>query len=282
MTDPQPARTPYCHKIRYGITGAPILTADEMDGSHAPGVGLKPTRIELAYHAARDGQPARVDASVTGDWTRFGEPDGFGGQMTTHFKSGPDGWPVWLAAEARLHDPAVPDATPHAGRGAEPVCKFDEGCHRVVPCETGCGEFGNLPQRATAPAVLPPPADRAAVLREVANFVRGLLLTRTLVTTTSLEAELLRMADEAQQEPEYTESVIYEVVGDWGVDSADSAEGARAAVAKWLRAYPKCGAYAQQRIYRDWPDGSEYYGPWTDLPAAVPAVGQTDEEASRG
>lgn len=71
-----------------------------------------------------------------------------------------------------------------------------------------------------------------------------------------------------------TESVIYEVVGDWGVDSADSAAGARAAVAKWLRAYPKCGAHAQQRIVRDWPDGSEFYGPWTDLPDE-PAAGQS-------
>jgi hypothetical protein len=73
--------------------------------------------------------------------------------------------------------------------------------------------------------------------------------------------------------------VIYEVVGDWGVDSADSAAGARAAVAKWLRAYPKCGAYAQQRIYRDWPDGSEHYGPWTDLPTEPAVVSQPDGEA---
>lgn len=25
--------------------------------------------------------------------------------MTTHFKNGPDGWPAWLAEEARLNDP---------------------------------------------------------------------------------------------------------------------------------------------------------------------------------
>lgn len=92
-----------------------------------------------------------------------------------------------------------------------------------------------------------------------------------------------RMADEAQQpetqaDDEPTENVIYEVVGDWGVDSADSAEGARAAVAKWLRAYPKCGAYAQQRVYRDWPDGSEFYGPWTDLPDPDAAVSQPGKE----
>lgn len=100
-------RTPHCTKIRYGITGAPLLTEDEMDGSHAPGVGVAPTLVELVYSPARDGKPARVDASVTGDWTRFGEPDGFGGRVTTHFKNGPDGWPAWLAEEARLHDPAA-------------------------------------------------------------------------------------------------------------------------------------------------------------------------------
>ncbi|PAZ15630.1 hypothetical protein CLM62_12605 [Streptomyces sp. SA15] len=80
-------------------------------------------------------------------------------------------------------------------------------------------------------------------------------------------------------EDEPTESVIYEVVGDWGVDSADSAAGARAAVTKWLRAYPKCGAYAQQRIVREWPDGSEFYGPWTDLPVEPAAGARHDEEA---
>lgn len=108
MTSPLTiTRTPYCTKIRYGITGAPTLDADEMDGTFAPGVGVAPTLIELVYSPARDGKPARIDASVTGDWTRFGEPDGFGGQVTTHFKSGPDGWPTWLAEEARLHDPAA-------------------------------------------------------------------------------------------------------------------------------------------------------------------------------
>lgn len=115
MTDQPPTvdRTPYCHKIRYGITGAPILTEDEMDGTFAPGVGVRPTLIELVYSPARDGKPARINASVTGDWMRFGKPDPFGGQATTHFKSGPDGWPAWLAEEARLHDPA-PDAASEA------------------------------------------------------------------------------------------------------------------------------------------------------------------------
>jgi len=102
------ARIPYCTKIRYGISGAPILTEDEMDGSHAPGISVAPTLIELVYSTARDGKPASVAASVTGDWTRFGERAD--GQMTVHFKNGPDGWPAWLAEEARLHDPNVAPA----------------------------------------------------------------------------------------------------------------------------------------------------------------------------
>jgi hypothetical protein len=105
-----PARTPYCHKIRYGITGAPILTEDDMDGSHAPGVGVEPRLIELVYSTARDGKPASVSASVTGWWTRFGRRDEPDDQVTTHFKSGPDGWPYWLAEEARLHDPAAAES----------------------------------------------------------------------------------------------------------------------------------------------------------------------------
>ncbi|RSN50510.1 hypothetical protein DMH12_24830 [Streptomyces sp. WAC 04229] len=101
----QTARTPYATKIRYGITGAPILTEDEMDGSHAPGVGVRPSVIELVYSAARAGMPASVSAAVTGEWTRFGRPAD--GQVTVHFAGGPDGWPGWLAEEARLHDPAA-------------------------------------------------------------------------------------------------------------------------------------------------------------------------------
>lgn len=124
-------------------------------------------------------------------------------------------------------------------------------------------------------------ADRAVVLRDAAELLAahpGAIPYRPQLDEDGgfwwdtrdrdAAADLLRrMADETQRpEGEPTESVIYQVVGDWGVDSADTAEGARAAVAKWLRAYPKCGAFAQQRICRDWPDGSEFSGPWTDLP----------------
>lgn len=143
-----------------------------------------------------------------------------------------------------------------------------------------------------APAVLPPDG-RAGVLsdadRQFLTFALDLAADQMASRGDEFEPgdedameRLRRLAagerDEQQAQQggdEPTESVLYEVVGDWGVDGADSAEGARAAVAKWLRAYPKCGAYAQQRIVREWPDGSEFYGPWTDLPpAAAPVAGQ--------
>jgi hypothetical protein len=44
---------------------------------------------------------------------------------------------------------------------------------------------------------LPASVDRATVLEEAADFVRGLLLTRTSITTAGLEAELRRMAAES-------------------------------------------------------------------------------------
>ncbi|WP_405960776.1 hypothetical protein OG235_27825 [Streptomyces sp. NBC_00024] len=152
-------RIPYCHKIRYGITGAPILAEDEMDGSYAPGVGVRPSLIELVYSAARDGKPASVSASVTGSWTRFGEPAD--GQVTTHFANGPSGWPAWLAEEARLHDPAaaVPVAAPPTTEQTEARCAV---CRR-----SGDGSH---------PAVCfpPAPADRAATFREAAELVAAL------------------------------------------------------------------------------------------------------------
>jgi hypothetical protein len=80
-------------------------------------------------------------------------------------------------------------------------------------------------------------------------------------------AESLRRLVGEDVQPEYTEGFEYQVVGDWGVGSADSADGARAYVAEALREFPHCGARAEQRIVRMWDDGSEFYGPWTPVPA---------------
>ncbi|MGY5634212.1 hypothetical protein ACW7N6_38375 [Streptomyces sp. UC1A3] len=79
-------------------------------------------------------------------------------------------------------------------------------------------------------------------------------------------ASLKQLAGEAPAEPAYIEDREYQIVGDWGVDGADSEDEARADVAKALRVHPACGAYAEQRVVRTWPDGSEFYGPWTRLP----------------
>jgi len=145
--------------------------------------------------------------------------------------------------------------------------------------------------------LLPAPADRATVCADIADTVEHMQIgdedprpdDRVRGYNEGLQhvlAELRRMAAESAPadtghndgetlpEDEPTESVLYEVVGDWGVDGVDSAEAARAAVAKWLRAYPRSGAHAQQRIHREWPDGSEFYGPWTDLPEQPAAAQQ--------
>lgn len=91
-------------------------------------------------------------------------------------------------------------------RDATCICQHTEQQHFEDACLVcDCGDY--LPPEAAREviarwrtAALNARADRAAVLTEVADFVRGLLLTRTLVTTVSLEAELRRMADEAQQQ----------------------------------------------------------------------------------
>ncbi len=174
-----PDRTPYCHKIRYGITGAPILTEDDMDGSHAPGVGVEPRLIELVYSTARDGKPASVSASVTGWWTRFGRRDEPDDQMTTHFKSGPNGWPEWLAEEARLHDPdaAAASAGPAPADWAATIADV------IGPIM--------LVGLQDAELVGEPGAER---IRDWGKWISE--------TVAALPSELRRMADETPQQPE--------------------------------------------------------------------------------
>lgn len=179
--------------------------------------------------------------------------------------SGPDGEPYWLEldqerAAVLRQNLASPDgeldAVPVVAPATDRAAVLDDEAALIV---RHCPDHG--------------PQDQDGVWMDCHCAVAEDMRKRAVVVR--------RAADETPDEDEPTESVIYEVVGDWGVDSADSAEGARAAVAKWLRAYPKCGAYAQQRIVREWPDGSEYYGPWTDLPEP-PAVGtQQSKEETR-
>jgi hypothetical protein len=124
----------------------------------------------------------------------------------------------------------------------EPVCKFDQGCHRVAACEPGCAA---VPVPASAPtdraairdriaealrpgsrdrsgqypegllrdadmvlAVLPAPADRAAILREAADAIdaetqqlkdHGVLEPDKFRPCRDASAQLRHMADEEQQ-----------------------------------------------------------------------------------
>lgn len=115
----------------------------------------------------------------------------------------------------------------------EPVCKFEQGCHRVVPCEPGCGTSWAVPalrdriaaallariKQATVSktqpydgitsllaateydladavlAVLPPPADRGAVLLWAADRIDA--ETRQLKADEVLEPDKFRPCRDA-------------------------------------------------------------------------------------
>lgn len=120
--DPQSTvdRIPLAHSVRYVARGLP-----EVPNQYGPGL-LVPSEITLTYRSAPDSQLGRVHAYVAGRiWADGAElpllPGGLYGQ---HYDDGLDGWPEWLAEEARLHEPA-------AGRvvSAEPV----PGCLFCLP-----------------------------------------------------------------------------------------------------------------------------------------------------
>ncbi|MFE0699146.1 hypothetical protein [Streptomyces sp. NPDC058872] len=144
MTE-QTVRTPYAHKIRYGVTGAPHLPNPDL-----PAFGVIPALVELIYSAARGDRPARISASVTGYLTRNGTKVRPGNKVAQHYVDGPDGWPEWLAAEARHHAPVVRNAARVAARQTTrqddtdcPAC--DAGIEHTEHCPTpethnwGCG-----------------------------------------------------------------------------------------------------------------------------------------------
>lgn len=159
MTDPT-ARTPYCTKIRYGVSGAPEIPVDVYN---APDITLAPTLVEIRYLAPRGEQPAFVDASVSGYWMRGGERVQPEKEILHHFKNGPDGWPVWLAAEARLHAPAVVSAAAPSVDRAALRDRIAEALYEA--CMTEVDAVGPLADAVLA--VLPAPADRAAEIDQL-------------------------------------------------------------------------------------------------------------------
>ncbi|WP_330328222.1 hypothetical protein [Streptomyces pseudovenezuelae] len=104
-------RIPLAHSVHYVARGLP-----EVPNQYGPGV-LAPSEITLTYRDAPDSQLGRVHAYVAGRiWVDGKElpllPGGLYGQ---HYFDGVEGWPDWLAEEARLHDPdAPPEDDPHS------------------------------------------------------------------------------------------------------------------------------------------------------------------------
>ncbi|MGW0012551.1 hypothetical protein ACWDVX_22750 [Streptomyces tendae] len=99
------------------------------------------------------------------------------------------------AADAVLA--VLPATTNHdTDTGAGPVCKDAEGCHRVVPCNPGCGTR-DLRTEATRPQ--PANVDRAAILREEADRIDATRADFPIAVQNGITwatAELRRVADE--------------------------------------------------------------------------------------
>jgi hypothetical protein len=133
-------RIPLAHSVHYVARGLP-----EVPNQYGPGV-LAPSEITLTYRAAPDSQLGRVHAYVAGRiWVDGKElpllPGGLYGQ---HYFDGMQGWPAWLAEEARLHDPA--GSTPctcrqaiHASEHTQPVddCPWCTPTPNIRPNATG-------------------------------------------------------------------------------------------------------------------------------------------------
>lgn len=98
-------RIPIGRNVTYAVRGMP-----EVPNAYGPGF-LVPTEISLTYRAAEDSQLGRFHAYVKGQWRRDGELVPSGEKLPgQHYYGDPDGWPAWLAEEARLHDPDASSA----------------------------------------------------------------------------------------------------------------------------------------------------------------------------
>ncbi|MDX3532507.1 hypothetical protein P1P75_40470 [Streptomyces sp. ID05-39B] len=183
MTDqtPEPLRIPIAYSVVYAVRGlAPI---PNMYGAHE----LVPGEITLTYRASEDSQLGRIHAYVAGhlvaDGVKLPTPNGLYGQ---HYDNGLEGWPAWLAEEARLHDPAAVPVPPPADQtaihqriAAALAARFtadgdlSQGMRVIDPND----EDDPNPARWVRPgeaadavmAVLPEQTDRAAVLLEAAD-----------------------------------------------------------------------------------------------------------------
>jgi len=105
MTEPTETpvdRIPVAHSIVYAVRGVPEI-GDEYNAERT----IAPTEICLTYRAAEDSHLGRVHAYVKGWWMQDGQRVPMDKPVGRHLYGTPEAWPAWLAAEARLHDPAV-------------------------------------------------------------------------------------------------------------------------------------------------------------------------------
>ncbi|ELP64171.1 hypothetical protein PV735_05450 [Streptomyces turgidiscabies] len=93
---------PIAISIVYAVRGRPDVP-DEYNETRT----IRPREITLTYRAASDGQLGRIHAYVKGWWMQ-GDARVPMDSVGRHFTGDPAGWPKWLAAEARQHDPGQP------------------------------------------------------------------------------------------------------------------------------------------------------------------------------
>lgn len=220
MTD-DPLRIPIAHSVRYVARGLP-----DVPNQYGRGV-LRPSEITLNYRAAPDSQLGRVHAYVAGRlWADGAEipllNDGLYGQ---HYDDGLDGWPEWLAEEARLHDPDVAPADRAAStaplaaglplvQGRCPACQRASlflGSGGYVTCSSA-----DCPEPDAATTVLEGganwPAVRAAILREAADIAESLRQFKPAFgarnsAQVSENVGILRVADELRRKADEAEYV---------------------------------------------------------------------------
>lgn len=126
-------RFPFSRAVRYIVRGAPEVP-DEYNETRT----IAPTEITFTYRETPDGQLGRVHAYVKGWWVQDGARV-HSEAVGRHFHGDLASWPEWLAAEARLHDPAHADEEQRDERQAqanldllaEQICTLD-GAMRIV------------------------------------------------------------------------------------------------------------------------------------------------------
>lgn len=197
-------RIPLAHSVVYAVRGAPEVP-DEYNAERT----IAPHEITLTYRTSEDSQLGRVHAYVKGWWMQDDSRVPMDKPVGRHFWGRNfDGWPEWLAEEARLHDPeraavAAPtnwiDGHPQLEAIAAAVW---EQCGRSDSGMCVEDDPRNIAVAALA-AVLPPPVSRADVLREAADRIDREDLPQDQVDMFDNGARwatklLRRMADEEQ------------------------------------------------------------------------------------